>query len=131
MADREGMAYSYAPHFRYATVFSYRCPRYGTGRLFGNLLNVSEPCSECELDLSAQDSGDGPAVFVIFIIGPIITALGYWLEMTVALPLLSHLVLWMSSITLGSIALLRSFNAVLVVLEFRHKAGEAGTRTFE
>ena len=53
VADREGMEYSYAPHFRYATVISYRCPRCGTGRLFGNLLNVAEPCSECELDLSA------------------------------------------------------------------------------
>jgi len=80
------MAYSYAPHFRYTTVFSYRCPRCGTGRLLGNLLKVAERCSECELDLSAQDSGDGPAVFVIFIIGPIITGLGFWFEMAVTRP---------------------------------------------
>jgi len=49
-------------------------------------LKVAERCSECELDLSAQDSGDGPAVFVIFIIGPIITGLGFWFEMAVTRP---------------------------------------------
>ena len=30
-----------------------------------------------------------------------------------------------------AIALLRPFKATLVALQFRHKAGEAGTRTFE
>ena len=95
------------------------------------MLEVGERCFECEFDLSAQDSGNGPAVFVIFIIGPIVTGLAFWFEMAVTQPWWLNLVLWIPLITVGLIALLWSFNAVLVVLEFRHKAGEAGTRTFE
>jgi uncharacterized protein (DUF983 family) len=34
-------------------------------------------------------------------------------------------------ITIGSIALLRPFKAVLVALQYRHKAGEPGTQTIE
>jgi len=42
-----------------------RCPRCGRGRVFAGLLEVRTRCAMCDLDLSAQDAGDGPAVFVI------------------------------------------------------------------
>jgi uncharacterized protein (DUF983 family) len=42
-----------------------------------------------------------------------------------------HLVLWVPAILGGSIALLRPFKAILVALQYRHKAGEVGTRTFD
>jgi uncharacterized protein (DUF983 family) len=108
-----------------------RCPRCGIGNLFSGLLTVAERCTHCDLDLSAQDSGDGPAVFVIFIVGPIVTGLAFWLEFSFKPPMWVHLVLWVPAILGGSIALLRPFKAVLVALQFRHKAGEAGTRTFD
>ena len=94
-------------------------------------MTVAERCTHCNLDLSTQDSGDGPAVFVIFIIGPIVTGLAFWVEMAFTPPMWLHLVLWIPAIMLGSIALLRPFKAVLVALQYRHKAGEAGTRTFD
>lgn len=125
------MANSFPPLSPYATGLRCRCPRCGTGGLFGSLLTVADRCTHCDLDLSAQDSGDGPAVFVIFIIGPIVTGLAFWLEMSVAPPLWLHVVLWFPMITIGSIALLRPFKAVLVALQYRHKAGEPGTRTIE
>ena len=46
-----------------------RCPRCGRGRLFDGYLTVAARCSACGLDLSKADSGDGPAVFIIFILG--------------------------------------------------------------
>ena len=92
---------------------------------------VAERCTRCDLDLSAQDSGDGPAVFVIFIIGPIVTGLAFWVEMAFTPPMWLHLVLWIPVIMLGSIALLRPFKAVLVALQYRHKSGETGTRTLD
>ena len=125
------MANSFPPLSPYATGLRCRCPRCGTGRLFGSLLTVADRCTHCDLGLSAQESGDGPAVFVIFIIGPIVTGLAFWLEMSVAPPLWLHVVLWFPMITIGSIALLRPFKAVLVALQYRHKAGEPGTRTIE
>jgi len=125
------MANSFPPLSPYVTGLQCRCPRCGTGKLFGGLLTVAERCTHCDLDLSAQDSGDGPAVFVIFIIGPIVTGLAFWLEMTFTPPMWLHLVLWIPAIMLGSIAMLRPFKAILVALQYRHKAGEAGTRTFD
>ncbi len=46
-----------------------RCPRSGRGRLFQGYLTVAETCGSCGLDLRQADSGDGPAVFIIFILG--------------------------------------------------------------
>src|SRR6202035_9601 len=46
-----------------------RCPRCGQGRLFAGLLSVRGACEVCGLDLSGQDAGDGPAVFVILFLG--------------------------------------------------------------
>ena len=46
-----------------------RCPRCGEGRLFSGFLTVAPRCSNCGLDYSFADAGDGPAVFVILIIG--------------------------------------------------------------
>lgn len=88
-------------------------------------------CTRCDLDLSAQDSGDGPAVFVIFIIGPFVTGLAFWVEMAITPPMLLHLVLWIPVIMPGSIALLRPFKAVLVALQYRYQLGETGTRTLD
>lgn len=68
---------------------------------------------------------------MIFIIGPIVTGLAFWVEMTFTPPMWLHLVLWIPAIMLGSIALLRPFKAVLVALQYRHRSGEAGTRTFD
>ena len=115
----------------YATGLRCRCPRRGAGQFFVGLLTIAEWCSGCDLDFSAQDSGDGPAVFVIFIVGPIVTGLAFWFEISVAPPLWLHILLWFPVITVGSVALLRPFKAILVALQYRHKAGEAGTQTFE
>ena len=52
-----------------------RCPQCGEGRLFAGFLTVAPRCTECGLDLSKQDSGDGPAVFVILILGFVVVGL--------------------------------------------------------
>lgn len=126
MADR-----SYPPLSPYVTGLRCRCPRCGTGPLFSGLLTVAERCTHCDLDLSAQDSGDGPAVFVIFIVGPVVVGLAFWVEMAFTPSMWVHLALWVPAILAGSVALLRPFKATLVSLQYRHKSGEAGSRTFE
>lgn len=74
----------------------------------------------CGLDLSAQDAGDGPAVFVIFFLGLIVVGLAAWVELRFAPPIWVHLVLWVPLIIAGAIALLRPLKAVLIALQFRH-----------
>ena len=125
------MADSYPPLSPYSTGLRCRCPRCGTGRLFSGFLTIAPRCTHCDLDFSAQDSGDGPAVFVIFIVGPIVTGLAFWFEFTYMPPMWVHLLLWIPAVLGGSLLLLRPLKAILVALQYRHKADEAGTRTFD
>ena len=125
------MTDSYPPLSPISAGVRCRCPRCGKGPLFAGYLTVAPVCTVCDLDLSAADSGDGPAVFVIFIIGPIVTGLALWFEVAFAPPMWLHIVIWTPVVLGGSMWLLRPFKAILVALQYRHKAGESGTRTFD
>jgi uncharacterized protein (DUF983 family) len=98
-----------------------RCPRCGRGRLYKGLLSVAPTCTTCGLDLSAEDSGDGPAVFVIFIVGAIAMLVAFIVEQSFAPGPLVHLVIQLPLIVGLSIALLRPMKATLIALQYRHK----------
>jgi uncharacterized protein (DUF983 family) len=97
-----------------------RCPRCGQGRLFAGLLSVRGACEVCGLDLSGQDAGDGPAVFVILFLGLIVVALAALVEVKFSPPIWIHLVLWTPFIIVGAIAMLRPLKAGLIALQYRH-----------
>ncbi len=63
-----------------------RCPRCGKGELYSGLLTVAPSCRVCGLDLRAQDAGDGPAAFVVLILGAIVVALAIAVEIAFAPP---------------------------------------------
>lgn len=108
----------------FSTGIACRCPRCGQGRLFRNLLEVRETCEVCGLDLSPHDTGDGAAVFVILFLGAIVTTLAILLETTYHPPIWVHLVVWIPTITILSILMLRPFKATLIGLHYknlRHK----------
>ena len=92
----------------------------GEGKLFTGLLTVRPACPSCGLDFSAEDSGDGPAVFVIFILGLIVVGLAAIVELKFAPPIWVHLLLWTPLILGGAILLLRPFKAGLIALQYRH-----------
>jgi uncharacterized protein (DUF983 family) len=97
-----------------------RCPRCGKGKLFKGLLTVAPRCTACDLDLAAQDAGDGPAVFVILILGAVVVALAILVEIKFEPPLWVHLVLWTPFIIGGAIAMLRPLKAWLIAMQYRH-----------
>jgi uncharacterized protein (DUF983 family) len=97
-----------------------RCPRCGEGRLFTGLLTVRPACPACGLDFSAQDAGDGPAVFVIFFLGLIVVGLAAVVELKFAPPIWVHLLLWAPLIVAGAILMLRPLKAGLIALQYRH-----------
>lgn len=110
-----------------------RCPRCGRGRLFTefvHFLRVAEACEVCGLDLRPEDSGDGPAVFVMFLTGPLVVALAIVVEVLFRPPLWLHAVLWIPTVLVSSIALLRPLKGILIALQYRHRAGESGKNTF-
>ena len=101
-----------------------RCPRCGRGRLFRGLLSINETCSACGFDLKAADSGDGPAVFIIMILGAIVAPLAIWMEFALEPPIWVHILLWPVVVVGGAIGLLRPMKGVLIALQFHHQASE-------
>lgn len=75
----------------------------------------------CGLDLSAQDAGDGPAVFVIFFLGLVVVGLAAVVEIRFSPPIWVHLVLWTPLIIGGAIVMLRPLKAGLIALQYRHQ----------
>src|SRR5262245_32743457 len=63
-----------------------RCPRCGRGPLYKGYLTIAERCAVCGLDLGKADSGDGPAVFLIFILGAVAVGLAFVLQFVLVLP---------------------------------------------
>ena len=101
--------------------FGCRCPRCGRGRLFVGLLRVRQECEVCGLDLSAQDAGDGPAVFVILFLGAIVVGLAALVEINFAPPIWVHLLFWPPVIVVGAVAMLRPLKAGLIALQYHHR----------
>ena len=101
-----------------------RCPRCGEGKLFKGYLNVKERCGVCGLDNSFADAGDGPAVFVILIIGFIVVGLALWLEVNYSPPLWVHLIMWIPLSTVLCLGLLRALKGLMISLQYRNKAAE-------
>jgi uncharacterized protein (DUF983 family) len=100
------------------------CPRCGQGRMFKGYLNPSPRCGVCHLDLSKMEAGDGPAAFVILIIGFIVVGLALWMETTINPPLWVHFMLWLPLAVILSLIAMRMIKGVLIALEYRNKAAE-------
>lgn len=100
-----------------------RCPCCGKGLLYKGLLAVRENCTECGLDLNARDPGDGPAFFVIVLLGFLVVALALWIESAFEPPFWVHALLWIPSTLGGSVYLLRLAKALLIAYHYRHRTG--------
>lgn len=104
--------------------FNCRCPRCGRGRLFFGYLNVVERCESCGLELGAMDTGDGPAVFVMFIVLILTVPLVFLVWGLFDPPIWLHAILWPIVVTGLSLALLRPAKGIMIGLQFKHRAGE-------
>jgi len=101
-----------------------RCPRCGEGKLFSGFLDIQPRCPACDLDYSFVDSGDGPAVFIIMIVGFIVVGLALFVEFSFAPPFWVHALLWVPLILGLSIGLLRPLKGFLIAQQYRHRAEE-------
>ena len=101
-----------------------RCPRCGRGHLFKGFLSLKPQCEVCGLEYAFADSGDGPAFFVMSIVGFVVVALALWVEFAYEPPLWVHMFLWLSLTVVLSLLLVRPFKGVLIALQFQHRAEE-------
>jgi len=102
-----------------------RCPACGEGPVFSGYLKLAPRCSKCGADFSSADSGDGPAVFVIFVVGVIVAPLLIILQFGLELPGWLSVTLTMAAAVALCLALLPVFKATLFALQWKHKAKEA------
>jgi uncharacterized protein (DUF983 family) len=102
-----------------------RCPRCGEGSLFRGYLTVAPACTRCALNYSTFDPGDGPAVFVILIVGFLVAGGALIVEVKFQPPYWVHAVIWLPMILILTFGFLRLIKSTLLLLQYKHRAGEA------
>ena len=100
-----------------------KCPQCGKGALYDRYLHIRDRCAVCGADFKAADSGDGPAVFVILIVGAIVAPLLLVLQI-LHVPEWLTLTISFAAVIGLSLALLPVFKATLFALQWKHKARE-------
>lgn len=98
-----------------------RCPRCGQGRAFSGFLTTAERCESCGVALADMDSGDGPAVFLIFILGFAVVPLAIWVSSVTNLPDWLQSLFWGLVILGLTIGMLRPAKALVLALNYRHR----------
>jgi len=86
-------------------------------------VSFAPQCRACGLDFASFNVGDGPAAFLILIVGAILTVLAIVVDLSYSPPWWVYLV-WLPTglvLTLGG---LRIAKAWLVAQEYRHRARE-------
>lgn len=100
-----------------------RCPACGQGPLYSGFLTIAKTCRVCGEDLAACEQGDGPAVFVILILGFVVVAAALIVEVKFEPPTWVHLVAWPPLILGGALGMLRPLKALMAALHYRHRRG--------
>ena len=106
-----------------AATFEGLCPRCGARTLFAGLARFAPTCRSCGLDFATFNVGDGPAAFLILIVGAIVTVGALVLDGAVSPPWWVHLI-WIpvtAGLTIGGLRLAKSW---LIAQEYRHRARE-------
>lgn len=99
------------------------CPRCGARTLFDGWVRFAPSCRACGLDFSSFNVGDGPAAFLIFIVGTIVVVAALVVDGAFSPPWWVHLV-WIPITAALTIWGLRFSKAWLLGQEYRHRARE-------
>jgi uncharacterized protein (DUF983 family) len=119
---REAPATGAAPSLAAAT-FEGLCPRCGARTLFAGLARFAPTCRSCGLDFASFNVGDGPAAFLILIVGAIVAVGAILLDQMMSPPWWIHLI-WIPIGAGLTIYGLRVGKAALAYQEYKHRARE-------
>jgi len=118
----EAPAHGAAPSLA-AAAFQGLCPNCGARTLFAGLARFAPKCRACGLDFEAYNVGDGPAAFLILIVGAIVTGGAILLDQMAGPPWWVHII-WLPVGAALTIYGLRLGKAALIYQEHKHRAGE-------
>jgi uncharacterized protein (DUF983 family) len=106
-----------------AATFKGLCPRCGAKTLFAGTARFAPKCTKCGLDFASFDVGDGPAAFLILIVGAIVAVSAILVDLAYSPRWWVHLV-WLPVMIALTLAGLRIGKAALMYQIFHHRAGE-------
>ncbi len=102
-----------------------RCPHCGDGPLFDGFIKVKARCAACDFDLGAADSGDGPAVFIILIVGFLACFGVLFTAFVYRPPAWLNLLIWLPAGAILALGLLRPLKGLMIAMQFHNQASEA------
>jgi uncharacterized protein (DUF983 family) len=100
------------------------CPNCGQAPLYESLLKIRSECPNCKADFASEDSGDGPAVFVILIAGALIVPVILIIELALKPPVWALVLFALPFTALVCLGLLIPFKSMLFALHWRHRAAK-------
>ncbi|MEK6636589.1 MAG: DUF983 domain-containing protein [Pseudomonadota bacterium] len=100
------------------------CPRCGARGLFAGTIRFASQCKSCGLRYDQFNVGDGPAAFLIMIVGAIVTIAAITVELKFGPPFWVHILLWIPVTAALVVGMLRIAKGALLVLEYRNRARE-------
>jgi len=115
----------YPPLSSLKTGIRCRCPRCGEGPMLEGYLTIRKSCPNCGLSYAFADPADGPAFFVMSVVGIVGMALFMAFEFTVHPPIWVHFVFTFPLIAAMCLGILRPFKGWMIASQYRHKALEA------
>jgi uncharacterized protein (DUF983 family) len=105
------------------TAIAGNCPKCGAHSLFSGWVRFADRCRACGLDFSTFNVGDGPAAFLIFIVGTIVVVGALVVDGAFSPPWWVHLI-WVPIATALTIGGLRVSKAWLLAQEYKHRPRE-------
>ncbi len=100
------------------------CPSCGARTLFAGWVRFAPGCRACGHDFSAYNVGDGPAAFLILVIGALVSALAVVLQVMASPPFWVHVLLWVPLTFALVILSLRVSKAAMLIHEARAEVRE-------
>jgi uncharacterized protein (DUF983 family) len=103
-----------------------KCPKCGQGDLYKSRfdLTLKSTCDSCGLDLAKNDSADGPAVLLIFILGSLIVPLALIIDHLYTWPVWLHAVVWGIATLVLIIGSLRPTKSYIIALQYKHRPND-------
>lgn len=114
----------YAPVDPVKAALTASCPRCGQGKLFDGLTKPKASCSNCGLDYSFIDAGDGPAIFVILLVDLLVVGLAVWTEINYQPSIWVHILFFGPLAIVATLGLMRLLKALLIGLQYKNNASQ-------
>jgi uncharacterized protein (DUF983 family) len=100
------------------------CPNCGARTLFAGVARFAPACRACGLDFSAYNVGDGPAAFLVLIIGALVVGGAVTLQLAAHPPFWVQIILWLPFTVIMVLLGLRVAKAGLIAAEHQRAARE-------